>query len=92
MRKKRESYCSMSKEQFLDPSTGPFKRLDDTAWYIKNRDGKPCYFLNMHTKYQQMPDACFKATAERSPDIDVNIINKDIAKFMEDQNEKKHSR
>ena len=54
----------MSKEQFLDPSTGPFKRLDDTAWYIKNRDGKPCYFLNMHTKYQQMPDACFKATAE----------------------------
>ena len=92
MRKKRESYCSMSKEQFLDPSTGPFKRLDDTAWYIKNRDGKPCYFLNMHTKYQQMPDACFKATAERSPDIDVNIINKDIAKFMEDQNEKKYSR
>ena len=92
MRKKRESYCSMSKEQFLDPSTGPFKRLDDTAWYIKDRDGKPCYFLNMHTKYQQMPDACFKATAERSPDIDVNIINKDIAKFMEDQNEKKHSR
>ncbi len=92
MRKKRESYCSMSKEQFLDPSTGPFKRLDDTAWYIKNRDGKPCYFLNMHTKYQQMPDACFKATAERSPDIDVNVINKDIAKFMEDQNEKKHSR
>ncbi|QPZ53396.1 hypothetical protein HTVC028P_gp14 [Pelagibacter phage HTVC028P] len=92
MRKKRESYCSMSKEQFLDPSTGPFKRLDDTAWYIKNRDGKPCYFLNMHTKYQQMPDACFKATAERSPDIDVNVINRDIAKFMEDQNEKKHSR
>ena len=92
MRKKRESYCSMSKEQFLDPSTGPFKRLDDTAWYIKDRDGKPCYFLNMHTKYQQMPDACFKATAERSPDIDVNVINKDIAKFMEDQNEKKHSR
>ena len=92
MRKKRESYCSMSKEQFLDPSTGPFKRLDDTAWYIKNRDGKPCHFLNMHTKYQQMPDACFKATAERSPDIDVNVINRDIAKFMEDQNEKKHSR
>ena len=92
MRKKRESYCSMSKEQFLDPSTGPFKRLDDTAWYIKNRDGKPCYFLNMHTKYQQMPDACFKATAERSTDIDVNVINRDIAKFMEDQNEKKHSR
>ena len=33
----------MSKEQFLDPSTGSYKRLDDTAWYIKNRDGKPCY-------------------------------------------------
>ena len=91
-RKKRVSYCSMTKEQFLDTNTGPFKRLDNTAWYIKQKDNKPCYFLNMQTKFQQMPDACFKATAERSPDIDVNVINRDIAKFMEDQNEKKHSR
>ena len=89
MRKKRESYCSMSKEQFLDPSTGSYKRLDDTAWYIKNRDGKPCYFLNMHTKFQQMPDACFKATTDRSPEIDTSIIQKDIDTFLEDQNVKK---
>ena len=27
-----------------------------------------------------MPDACFKATAEKSPDINVEIINRDIAK------------
>ena len=92
VRKKRESYCSMSKEQFLDPNTGAYKRLDNTSWYIKNKKGSIGYFLNMHTKFQQMPDACFKATAERSPDIEVNVINRDIAKFMEDQNEKKHSR
>ena len=60
MRKKRESYCSMSKEQFLDQATGPFKRLDNTAWYIKKRVDKPSYFLNMHTKFQEMPPACFK--------------------------------
>ena len=45
MRKKRESYCSMSKEQFLNPETGAFKRLDNTAWYIKKRVEKPSYFL-----------------------------------------------
>ena len=95
MRKKRESYISYDQETFLNTKTGPYQRLDNTAWYLKKKntnDGEIGYFLNMHTKYQQMPDACFKATAERSPDIDVNIINKDIAKFMEDQNEKKHSR
>ena len=25
----------MTKESFLDPGTGPYKRLDNTAWYIK---------------------------------------------------------
>jgi hypothetical protein len=83
MSKKRRSYCSMSKEQFLNPATGAFKRLDNTAWYIKKRDDKPCYFLNMNTKFQQMPDACFEATAAASPAIDVEVIKKDIAKFME---------
>ena len=88
MRKKRESYCSMSKEQFLDRATGPFKRLDNTAWYIKKRGEKPSYFLNMHTKFQEMPPACFKATTEGTPGINVEVIQKDIAKFMEDQNDK----
>ncbi len=86
MRKKRESYCSMSKEQFLDQATGPFKRLDNTAWYIKKRVDKPSYFLNMHTKFQEMPPACFKATTERTPGINVEVIQKDIAKFMEEHN------
>ena len=89
-RKKRESYCSMTKQQFLDPATGAFKRLDNTAWYIKNREDKPCYFLNMNTKFQQMPDACFKATTERSPEIDVEVIQKDIDKFMEEQHVQKN--
>ena len=71
MRKKRESYCSMSKEQFLNPETGAFKRLDNTAW---------------HTKFQEMPPACFKATIEGTPDINVEVIEKDIAAFMEEHN------
>ena len=76
----------MTKEQFLDTNTGPFKRLDNTAWYIKQKDNKPCYFLNMQTKFQQMPDACFKATAEGSPGINVEIIQKEIKQFMEATN------
>ena len=83
-RKKRESYCSMTKEQFLNPETGNFRRLDNTAWYIKKRNDKPCYFLNMHTKFQQMPDACFKATAERSPEINVEVIEQEIKQFLEE--------
>lgn len=83
-RKKRESYCSMTKEQFLNPETGNFRRLDNTAWYIKKRKDKPCYFLNMHTKFQQMPDACFKATAERSPEINVEVIEQEIKQFLEE--------
>ena len=40
MRKKRESYCSMSKDTFLNKDTGPYLRLDSTAWYLKkNKTG-----------------------------------------------------
>ena len=85
--RKRNSFCSMTKEQFLNPATGPFRRLDNTAWYIKKRDNKNCFFLNMQSKFQQMPDACFKATTEGSPDIDVEVINQDFAKFMEANND-----
>jgi hypothetical protein len=82
-RKNRESYCSMSNQQFLDPATGNFKRLDSTAWYIKDRNKKPCFFINMHTKFQQMPKACFELTTERTPGVDVAAIKKDVAEFME---------
>ena len=82
-RKKRESYCSMVSDSFLDPKTGPFKRLDNTAWYIKKRDNRNCYFLNMHTKFQQLPDACFKATCESSKMLDVELIKSDVKQFME---------
>ena len=89
MRKKKRELLLYDKESFLDPETGPYKRLDNTAWYIKNKQGSIQYYLNMHTKFQQMPTACFKATTEGSPGIDVGVIQKDIAKFMEDQNDKK---
>ena len=87
-RKKRVSYCSMSQQQFLDPTTGLYKRLDNTAWYIKKRDNKPCYFLNMQTKFQQMSDDCFKATTEGTPEINVGVIQKEITQFMEATNDK----
>ncbi len=40
----------------------------------------------MHTKFQEMPPACFKATIEGTPDINVEVIEKDIAAFMEEHN------
>jgi len=86
MRKKRESYCSMSKEAFLNPETGHYRRLDNTAWYIKKKDNKACYFLNMQSKFQQMPDACFKITAEKIPSIDFKLIKNEIKQFLEATN------
>ena len=76
----------MTKQQFLDPTTGLYKQLDNTAWYIKKKDDKPCYFLNMDTKFRQMPDACFKATTEGTREINVEIIQKEIKQFMEATN------
>ena len=87
MRKKRESYCSLEPQKFFDPTTGLYQRLDNTAWYIKRRDGKVGYFLNMHTKFQQMPDACFKATAEKTAELNVPAIQSQIKQFMEATNE-----
>ena len=89
-RKKRESYISYDKEAFLNKDTGPFTRLDNTAWYLKKKmtnNGEVGYFLNMHTKFQEMPNACFAATAEKTPELNVPEIKTQIAKFMEVHNE-----
>jgi len=37
----------------------------------------------MHTKFQEMPNACFAATAERTPELNMPEIKTQIAKFME---------
>jgi hypothetical protein len=90
MRKKRESYISYDKETFLNEKTGPVQRLDSTAWYLKKKmtnNGEVGYFLNMHTKFQEMPNACFAATAERTPELNMPEIKTQIAKFMEVHNE-----
>jgi len=86
MRKKRESYISYDKETFLNEKTGPVQRLDNTAWYLKKKmtnNNEVGYFLNMHTKFQEMPNACFAATAERTPELNMPEIKTQIAKFME---------
>jgi hypothetical protein len=84
-RKVRESYCSMSKDAFLNQEkTGPFKRLDNSSWWIKKKiDGSVGYFVDMHSKFQQLPNACFKATCESSKILDVELIKADVKKFME---------
>ena len=87
MRKKRESYVCIDKQAFLNRETGAYQRLDNTAWYLKKRDGKVGYFINMHTKYQQMPDACFAATAERTPELNVPAVKLQIQNFLEASNE-----
>lgn len=88
-RKRREAYSSLSPKLFLDPTTGQYKQLDTSPWFIKKKpDGKIAYYLNMQTKFQQMPDACFKATTEGSKTLNMAIIKADIKTFMEATNGK----
>ena len=83
-RKPRESYCSMSKTTFLNEKTGPYKRLDNSSWWIKKKiDGSVGYFVDMQSKFQQLPNACFKATCESSKMLDVELIKSDVRQFME---------
>ena len=87
-RKKRESYLSMSKDTFLNEATGPYLRLDSTAWYLKKfKNKKVGFFLNMSSKYQQMPNSCFEATAAKIPDLNIPIVQEQIKNFMEKNNE-----
>ena len=89
-RRKREAYSSLSPKLFLDPTTGQFRQLDNSPWFIKKKpDGRIGYYLNMETKFQQMPDACFKITTEGSKTLNVAIIQADIKTFMEATDGKK---
>ena len=83
-RKPRESYCSMSKNTFLNEKTGPYKKLNDSQWWIKKKeDGSVGYYLDMHSKFQQLPDACFEATTSSSKLLDINLINSEVKEFKE---------
>ena len=86
-RRRREAYSSLSPKLFLDPTTGQYKQLDTSPWFIKKKpDGKVGYYLNMDSKFQQMPDACFQATTEGSKMLDVATIKAEINQFMEATN------
>ena len=43
----------------------------------------------MDSKFQQMPDACFKATTEGSKMLDIGVIKSEIKQFMEAANVQK---
>ena len=89
-RRRREAYSSLSPKLFLDTTTGQFKQLDNSPWFIKKKpDGKVGYYLNMDSKFQQMPDACFRATTEGSKMLDLNIIQAEVKEFMEATNVQK---
>tara|TARA_R100000008_G_C3533447_1_gene140619 strand:- start:360 stop:644 length:285 start_codon:yes stop_codon:yes gene_type:complete len=88
--RKRDAYNSFSPNQFLNPMTGQFRQLDNSPWFIKKKpDGKVGYYLNMESKFQQMPDACFKATTEGSKILDVDTIKAEVKEFMEATDVKK---
>ena len=67
---------------FLDRKTGDFKQLNETPWFLKMKNGKPGYFLKMETKFQEMPEDCFKATQARSATYDLKDVEAQIENFF----------
>ena len=80
----RKSYSSMMSSAFLDRKTGDFKQLNQSPWFLKMKNGTPGYFLKMETKFQQMPDDCFKATAARTSTYDLSDVEAQIENFFSD--------
>ena len=80
----RESYSSMMSSTFLDRKTGDFKQLNQSPWFLKMKNGTPGYFLKMDDKFQQMPEDCFKATAERTSTYDLSDVEVQIENFFSD--------
>ena len=77
----RNSYSSMPTNAFLDEKTGNFKQLNKSPWFLKMKDGKPGYYLKMELKFQQMPEACFRATAARSATFNLAGVEDQIENF-----------
>ena len=80
----RNSYSSMPINAFLNEKTGNFKQLNKSPWFLKMKDGKPGYFLKMELKFQQMPEACFKATTARSSTLSLKDADGQIEDFYAD--------
>ena len=80
----RNSYSSMMANSFLNEKTGNFKQLNKSPWFLKMKDGKPGYYLKMELKFQQMPEACFKATAARSTTLSLKDADGQIEDFYAD--------
>ena len=78
----RQRSCkSIMNTTFLDKTTGAYERINETPWYLKVRDGTPGYFLKMDDKFQQMPEACFRATAARSATFNLAGVEDQIENF-----------
>jgi hypothetical protein len=80
----RNSYSSMMANSFLNEKTGNFKQLNKSPWFLKMKDGKPGYYLKMDNKFQQMPEACFKATTARSSTLSLKDAEGQIEDFYAD--------
>tara|TARA_Y100000004_G_scaffold196888_1_gene268568 strand:+ start:200 stop:499 length:300 start_codon:yes stop_codon:yes gene_type:complete len=84
-RRVRNSLHTINRVNFFNPETGVYTKISSTAWYLKIRNQQPCFYLDLNTKFQQMPKACFEATLQRS-DVNPIAVQTEINKFMEDNN------
>jgi|TARA_R100000656_G_scaffold42068_1_gene34948 hypothetical protein len=82
--KNRRRCRSIPINNFFDPTTGKFIRLNETPWHLKNVEGQPGYFLKMDMKMQELPEAAFKATAARSKTYDFSDVQKQIDSFLKE--------
>ena len=57
-------------------------QINKTPWYLKYENTKPAFFLRCGNVFKQMPNVCFKWTAERSDSFDMTGYQLQVKQFF----------
>ena len=64
-------------------SNKPVHQINNTPWYLKYENKKPAFFLKGGNVFKQMPNVCFKWTAERSDSFDMTGYQLQVKQFLD---------
>mgnify|MGYP003624559632 CR=1 FL=1 len=93
MARSRNSYKVLNSAKFYDQQTGAYCKLNDSCWFLKKLENKTHYFLNTsHNQFQEMPKACFEATAARSKEHDFTSVQQQINNFDKEVNSENNNK
>lgn len=82
--KKRKSYKSLHNAIFLDNKNGPWKKLNESNWYIKQYLGQTNFYIAFGGYFQAMPDKCFEITLANSKQMNKERVLQEVEQFKKE--------